>query len=1484
MKQGKQIFALALAFLLTISGIFGADTATVQAAKAAKKVKVTAVTVTNCNTGSVTIAKGKSFTLKPAVAPSNASNKKVTYSSSSPKVATVSQKGKITAKKTGKAKITVKAKDGSKKKKTITVKVVEKKKYKKTTKISFAQASYTVAVGAKVRTKLTFKPAAVSNKNVTYQSSNKKVASVDANGVVKGEKRGTAKITATVTDGSKKKATAVVTVKEPGSEPGASETADSQVGESETGGGQPGNSETGGSQPGSSETKDSEVMSSETKPADSQAGSSETGESQTDSSETGEGQPGSSETKDSEVTSSETKPADSQAGDSETKPADSEKPGSSETKDSEEPGSETGGSETSGSETVSSEMGNSETGDSEEPGSETESSQAGSSETGGSEASGSETEGSETQNSENPPVDNVAPSKPTGLLTNELTCPLNVETPTFGWIVNDADYNEIQTAYQIVVTDGITEQIAWDSGKVKSSEQSYIDCGVDLKDGYPYFWKVKTWDRADAESPYSDRAYFATGIKNNNWEAEWISSGTTSANHYWYARCEKALDDSKTVSKVLAYFAGIHDYELNVNGTYIGRGQSFDYAGETRYQGWDITKAVSKGALAVGLMNRNYGGGQGRVAVQEALLGRINIYYSDGTSDVIVTGGDWKVSDSVPLGGTTKRNSEGDFVEEYDAQKVQEGFAEAGFDVSSWSAAQVIGAHPTMELSNLIPELSKPTDDLIHPVSVTKLSNGTTVADFGVVIPARPFVTFKNGTAGKQITIQAGYVLKTDGSVDAGSAATQGTNMTYKYTQKSGSQTYDAWDHLGFRYLSIPSCGEDFTVDMIAARVVHTDVPLGRDSTLESSNTMLNDVYELLKRSALYSIQNSFVDTPTREKGQFLQDSINISEASTATLYERAASKKAIEQFLASADRYWTGEEAGRYNSVYPNTDGKRDIPDFSLNVPYWVWNYYMTTGDKATLEKAYPYIRATADYISKYINSSTGLVTKLGGGDGSPNSYQYGIVDWPAVGRFGYDWSGTKEGARTTVNMLSKRAFDVIGLAAAELGNTQDVEDMSRRSQSLKNAINNQLINADGVYCDGLNAKGTQVSHASQHATSYALAFDIAPEENRAGMAQYVADMGMKQGPMTADILAKALFASGKNAAALKLFTEPNDYGWAKEIAKGYSFTWEAWDANASGNSQSHGWGATAAADMLERLAGVENLKPGARKVKIAPVYTDLTSLSANVSTERGVIGVCYTRSDTTYEIDITIPANITAELAFPVIGTGTFIEKNGRANAGAIDGNVQTVTVGSGVYSFAYDGEITVLPETVVYKEPLPEGIYGSIDENTKTYTVQFGETEPAAVKGVTYADESDYAKVTVSLGVGDSVSESILWGASSVKEPTTSGQKNLGDTKRYLLIEPKFSGIFSMNIAFSTASSSKKNRIYCADLGEDVDLSAIDLTSYGKEGDNRVVVGGDIISTNVAERSAEMTAGHAYLIYTYQSGSTISALSFQCTDGTK
>lgn len=63
---------------------------------------------------SKTIKKGKSFTLKATVLPTNANMKSVTFTSTNKKVATVNSKGKVTAKKAGRATIIVTTKDGKK--------------------------------------------------------------------------------------------------------------------------------------------------------------------------------------------------------------------------------------------------------------------------------------------------------------------------------------------------------------------------------------------------------------------------------------------------------------------------------------------------------------------------------------------------------------------------------------------------------------------------------------------------------------------------------------------------------------------------------------------------------------------------------------------------------------------------------------------------------------------------------------------------------------------------------------------------------------------------------------------------------------------------------------------------------------------------------------------------------------------------------------------------------------------------------------------------------------------------------------------------------------------------------------------------------------------------------------------------------------------------------------------------------------------------
>ena len=81
------------------------------------------------------------------------------------------------------------------------------------TKLTLDKTKLTLKKGKSQTLKVTVTPKNASNKNVTWSSSNKKVATVTQKGVVKAVKAGTAKITVTAKDGSKKKATCTVTVK-----------------------------------------------------------------------------------------------------------------------------------------------------------------------------------------------------------------------------------------------------------------------------------------------------------------------------------------------------------------------------------------------------------------------------------------------------------------------------------------------------------------------------------------------------------------------------------------------------------------------------------------------------------------------------------------------------------------------------------------------------------------------------------------------------------------------------------------------------------------------------------------------------------------------------------------------------------------------------------------------------------------------------------------------------------------------------------------------------------------------------------------------------------------------------------------------------------------------------------------------------------------------------------------------------------------------
>lgn len=195
---------LSLAMVLGVTGVAAPEAS-------AAKAKVKKVAVTSPSGKVVYVAKGKKVKLSTTVkvSPNKSANKKVSYKSANRKIATVNSKGIVKGVKPGKTKITVISKKAKNKKASIKV-VVKKAAIKK---VTLNAKSANLSIGESKQLKAKAVPTKNTSTKIAWSSSNKKVAVVSSKGKVTGKATGTATITAKAADGSGKKATCKVTVK-----------------------------------------------------------------------------------------------------------------------------------------------------------------------------------------------------------------------------------------------------------------------------------------------------------------------------------------------------------------------------------------------------------------------------------------------------------------------------------------------------------------------------------------------------------------------------------------------------------------------------------------------------------------------------------------------------------------------------------------------------------------------------------------------------------------------------------------------------------------------------------------------------------------------------------------------------------------------------------------------------------------------------------------------------------------------------------------------------------------------------------------------------------------------------------------------------------------------------------------------------------------------------------------------------------------------
>jgi len=512
--------------------------------------------------------------------------------------------------------------------------------------------------------------------------------------------------------------------------------------------------------------------------------------------------------------------------------------------------------------------------------------------------------------------------------------------------------------------------------------------------------------------------------------------------------------------------------------------------------------------------------------------------------------------------------------------------------------------------------------------------------------------------------------------------------------------------------------------------------PLDRAATFTSSNSELDSVYALMERSALFSGQQAYEDSPDRQEGQFTGDATDESQVQMENLGERSLTRELIDDLIYSQQRWWIAGSAaqastwGEISAIYPDnlSDNKRDIPDYTEMFPELVWDYYQATGDLATLEAAYPTMRNVVQYVddnTPAAGQAAGLVCQLASFSTS-SSYRFGIIDWPATDR--YNTVVANSGVDTVVNIRAVEDYRDLAGAAKAVGDTAAASGYTDQMNALISSINTRLVDPSGFYDDGLNVSGGSAGKAgdcsagaaltgnySEHDQTFAIAYGVAPASSYAQLGTYIAAQGMKQGPMDLGQLELALSEANQPAALVTLLTNTQGDGPAKILAEGGTSMWEQWNpgcsaaggaagdndaynddqcsgsaiSQSSSESFSHGWGSVGAYPVTRGLLGITPAGVGGSSVDIEPPSSGLTSAGGSEWTERGTVAVSWkqlTEGKAKGEdvLHVTVPDNMVATVSLPAGSVPYTAQGTGAPHYVGTSGGRAVYTVGSGEVTF--------------------------------------------------------------------------------------------------------------------------------------------------------------------------------------------------------
>ena len=663
------------------------------------------------------------------------------------------------------------------------------------------------------------------------------------------------------------------------------------------------------------------------------------------------------------------------------------------------------------------------------------------------------------------------------------------------------------------------------------------------------------------------------------------------------------------------------------------------YASRLHYETHDVTKQVSLGHNVIGAivadgwwrgfltwqMKRNvYGDRLG-------FLAQLEVVFSDGTSEVIVTDQLWRTSVG-PILKADLYNGE-----TCDARINQEGWSASGFDDSRWGRAEVFSPVVGDLVAPAAPPIRRIEERAVTEVIVSP--SGRTILDFGQNLVGWVRFTVE-GPVGTTVVLRHAEVLQ-DGEL--GVRPLRNAKATDRYTLRG--QGPESWEPTftfhGFRYLEVEGWPGPLDPEMFKAVVLHSDFE--RIGTFSCSNELLNRLHE----NAVWGMRGNFVGVPTdcpqRDERLGWTGDLQVFAPTAAFLYDVAGF---VTDWLA--DLRAEQAEDGRVPLVVPigplgpvvmGNFAAAAWGDAATVVP---WTMYERYGDVAILSRQFDSMRAWVDFVRD----------KAGDSFLWPEEFQLG--DWlDPDAPPDQPWRANTDAILVATAYFAWSA-SLVARAAKVLGRDDLAEEYGRLADQVRRAFREEFVTATGLI-------------SSDSVTAYALAimFDLYEDPaHRVRAAARIATLSVARGFTISTgfvgtaLVLPALSSAGDLATAYRLLTESKCPSWLYPITMGATTMWERWDSmlpdgtiNTGEMTSFNHYAFGGVADwMHQTIGGISPLEPGYRALQFAPVPGGgVTSATCSLRTPYGQASCTWLLEDGRMMMEVEIPPNTSAVVTRP-------------------------------------------------------------------------------------------------------------------------------------------------------------------------------------------------------------------------------------------